>query len=176
MTDYRRHPIAGGTFFFTVNLVDRGENACLVEHIVTLRTAFQTVRARRPFSIDAIVILPDHLHTIWTLPESDHDFQTRWSRVKGEFSRRLPNREWRSRSRVQRRERGIWQRRYWEHAIRDDRDFRQHVDYIHWNPVKHGWVDQVSDWPYSSFHRYVQRGIYPLDWGGTPDLAIEAGE
>lgn len=161
---YRRAWAKGGTFFFTVNLNDRRQ-ALLVEHVDTLRQAFRVVRNRHPFEVDAIVILPDHLHAIWTLPEGDADFATRWGLIKASFSRTIPGKESVSPSRLSKGERGIWQRRFWEHRIRDDADMQRHVDYIHWNPVKHGHVERVSDWPYSSFHRLLRQGWLPPDWG-----------
>jgi putative transposase len=163
MTSYRRNFLPGGSYFFTVNLADRGRRL-LVEHVDLLRAAFRYTRAQHPFAIDAIVVLPDHLHTIWTLPVGDGDFATRWSLIKARFSRALPGTEMRSASRIGKRERGIWQRRYWEHTLRDDDDFARHADYIHFNPVKHGHVARVEDWPYSSFHRMVRLGIYPASW------------
>jgi putative transposase len=176
MTAYRRVNVPGATYFFTVNLAQRRGNPLLVTRIDLLRQVFRDVKERHPFMIDAIVILPDHLHTIWTLPEGDSDFKTRWSLIKAGFSRHLPAGERRSDSRMKRGERGIWQRRYWEHVIRDERDFERHVDYIHWNPVKHGWVKRVADWSYSSFHAYVRRGVYPLDWACDPETTIAGGE
>lgn len=166
MTDYRRNLVPGGTFFFTVNLSQRRWRL-LTEHVDLLRRAFRKVRHRHPFVVDAIVILPDHLHAIWTLPQGDADFPSRWRLIKSEFSRDLPRRERISTSRASKQERGIWQRRYWEHTLRDEADFERHVDYIHYNPVKHGHVDQVEDWPHSSFHRFVKLGIYPSDWAGN---------
>ena len=115
--------------------------------------------------MDAVVVLPDHLHAIWTLPPGDTDFSMRWNLLKGHFSRAIETGERISASREKRRERGLWQRRFWEHLLRDQEDFNRHIDYIHWNPVKHGWAKQVSDWPYSSFHAYVTRGVYPENWG-----------
>ncbi|WP_029890554.1 REP-associated tyrosine transposase [Polycyclovorans algicola] len=168
MPQYTRATVPGGTFFFTVVLLDR-QSQWLTTHIDALRDAFRSVRARHPFSVDAIVVLPDHFHSVWTLPPGDADFSTRMRQIKSPFSRSLPNTEQRSASQTARAERGIWQRRYWEHVIRDADDLRNHVDYIHYNPVKHGHVRQVSDWPYSSFHRYVKMGIYPPEWGGTVD-------
>jgi putative transposase len=165
MTDYRRSLVPGGTFFFTVNLPDR-ERAILIERIEALRRAFRYTRDRHPFTIDAIAVLPDHLHTIWTLPEGDADFSTRWRLVKSAFSRQLPRETPQRESLGAKAERGVWQRRYWEHAIRDEQDRARHLDYIHFNPVKHGHVSRASDWPYSSFRLMVQRGIYPVDWGG----------
>lgn len=175
MTHYRRSNVAGASYFFTANLADR-TSSLLVAQIALLRSAFEYVRERHPFSIDAIVILPEHIHAIWTLPEGDSDFSLRWRLIKTTFSRSLPHDEHRSASRVARGERGIWQRRYWEHLIRDDLDFSRHVDYIHINPVKHGWAKQVCDWPHSSFHRYVRLGILPLDWAGDASVEMECGE
>ncbi len=165
MTTYRRNFLPGGSFFFTVNLADR-RLRLLTRHIHSLRNAFRDVRARYPFVIEAIVVLPDHLHAIWTLPEGDSDFSVRWRLIKSTFSRGLPRGEWISASRAAKGERGIWQRRYWEHTLRDERDFARHMDYIHFNPVKHGHAATVRDWPYSSFRRMVRLGIYPIDWGG----------
>jgi putative transposase len=169
MTGYRRNFIAGGSFFFTVNLAER-RLQLLTEHVDELRSAFRKVRQRHPFTIDAMIVLPDHLHAVWTLPEGDADFATRWQLIKSAFSHSLPSGEWISESRAARGERGIWQRRYWEHTIRDERDFARHVDYIHINPVKHGLVTRVRDWPFSSFHRMVKLGVYPEDWAG--DVAV----
>ncbi|MEQ1636413.1 MAG: transposase [Methylococcales bacterium] len=155
-----------------MNLAERRNNHLLVEHIDLLRTAFRYVKERKPYRIDAIVIMPDHLHTIWTLPPGDADFSIRWNLLKGYFSRRIPQNERISSSRTKRRERGLWQRRFWAHLLLDQTDFNNHLDYIHWNPVKHGWVKQVAEWPHSSFHRYVEQGVYPLDWGHTGDFGI----
>jgi len=165
MTDYRRNFITGGSFFFTVNPADR-RLRLLIEHVDELRRAFRQIRRRHPFTIDAMVVLPDHLHAVWTLPDGDADFSTRWRQIKSAFSRGLPAVEPISRSRVARGERGIWHRRYWEHTIRDENDFMRHMDYIHINPVKHGLVTRVMDWPHSSFHRMVRLGVYPEDWAG----------
>lgn len=152
MSDYRRLRIPGGCYFFTVNLEDRRSDL-LVRNVDALREAVRSVRRARPFRIDAFVVLPDHLHAVWTLPDGDEDFPTRWRLIKKAFSRRLPAGEPRSPSRRRRGEREIWQRRYWEHAIRDERDFAAHVDYVHINPVKHGLAETPSDWPYSTVHR-----------------------
>ncbi len=164
MANYRRVKVEGARYFFTVNLTVRSGNTLLMDNINLLRDVFRRVKNKHPFDIDAIVILPEHLHCIWTLPERDADYKTRWTLIKIGFSRCIPKTERRSDSRVKRGERGIWQRRYWEHLIRDDQDFQRHVDYIHWNPVKHGLVSQVKDWPYSSFHSYVRRNILPEAW------------
>jgi putative transposase len=165
MTTYRRNRLAGACFFFTVNLAER-HLQLLTDHIEKLRPAVREIRRRHPFTIDAMVVLPDHLHAIWTLPEGHADFANRWRLIKSSFSRSLPSTERISRSRAAKGERGIWQRRYWEHTIRDESDFSRHVDYVHINPVKHGLVTRVADWPYSSFHRLVKLGVYPLDRRG----------
>lgn len=177
MTEYRRFLHPGATWFFTVNLAERRGNHLLTDHIDLLRAAFTHVKAKHFYDIDAIVVLPDHLHCILTLPNGDSDFSTRWGLIKAYFSRNLDKRERVSKSRAKRGERGIWQRRFWEHLIRDDTDYRQHVDYIHWNPVKHGRVQRVKDWPHFSFHRYVRRGVYPENWGNDINaFSMEAGE
>jgi putative transposase len=176
MTNYRRNFIHGGSYFFTVNLADR-RLRLLVEHIDALRAAFRYARARHPFTVEATVVLPDHLHAIWTLPEGDADFALRWRLIKTEFSRAVPRGEQISQSRSNKGERGIWQRRYWEHTLRDERDFERHVNYIHFNPVKQGHVPRVKDWPYSSFHRMVRLGVYTDDWAGDArDEGVDFGE
>jgi putative transposase len=154
----------GIVFFFTVVLAGRPSNL-LVDEIERLRHTYQSVQRRHSFETLAICVLPDHIHALWSLPENDVDFSTRWSLIKSGFSRGLDQRA-RSASKVIKREKGIWQRRFWEHAIRDDEDFERHVDYIHFNPVKHGHVSRVSDWPHSSFHRFVREGTLAADWGG----------
>lgn len=166
MTEYRRHFVLGGTYFFTVNLAERSRRL-LVEHIVLLRRAFVETQREHPFELDAAVILPDHLHAIWTLPPGDADYSMRWRKIKACFSRNLPRTERRSDSRIDKGERGIWQRRFWEHAIRDEDDLRRHMDYIHYNPVKHGHCRRVVDWPYSTFQRYAASGVYAHDWAGV---------
>ena len=163
MPQYIRAFVPGGTFFFTVALLER-RRRLLTQYIGDLRAVFREARERRPFTIEAIVILPDHLHCLWTLPEGDADFSSRWHDIKARFAARIPGGERLSARRSQKGERGIWQRRFWEHVIRDERDFEHHADYIHYNPVKHGHVIKVADWPYSSFHDYVRRDIYDLEW------------
>lgn len=176
MANYRRNFVPGGAFFFTVNLADR-RRALLIEHIALLRAAVRLVRARHPFIIEAAVILPDHLHMIWSLPSCDADFARRWRLIEGAFSHCLPAIERISISRSAKRERGIWQRRYWEHTLRDDDDLAKHLDYIHFNPVEHGHVTRVRDWRHSSFHRWVRLGAYPEDWAGaTGDQIASSGE
>ena|SRR5688572_13440162 len=167
MVGYRRNFVPGGTYFFTVTLADR-HASLLVAHVGALRSAFRAARRERPFSIDAIVILPDHLHAILTLPEGDADFPGRWRRIKGHFSSCMLA----SGACMTRRANGdlaLWQRRFWEHTIRDEVDLGRHVDYIHFNPIKHGLVTRARDWPYSSFHWYVRQGLLPLDWAGDAD-------
>jgi putative transposase len=163
---YRRAKTEGGTYFFTVNLADRRQST-LVQHVEQLRSAIRVVKERHPFTIEAIVIMPEHLHTIWTLPEGDNDYPTRWALIKAAFSRTLPKGESISKSRCSKGERGIWQRRYWEHLIRDDEDFARHVDYIHFNPVKHGHAVNPIDWVYSSIHRSISAGMLPANWGSS---------
>jgi putative transposase len=176
MTNYRRIYTPGATWFFTVNLAERNHNTLLVDKIEPLRQAFRYIKQRHSFHIDAVVVMPDHLHCIWTLPEGDFDFSTRWSLLKGQFSRSVEKGERVSVGRGRKRERGIWQRRFWAHLITDQEDFNRHVDYIHWNPVKHGRVKQVADWPYSSFHHYVRLGVYPSTWGYAGKFDFDAGE
>lgn len=172
---YRRSKTSGGTFFFTVVTHNRRPFLCHPENIVLLRSAFKKVREAHPFTVDAIVVLPDHIHCIWTLPEGDNDFAIRWSLIKGGFTRECSSRckGARTASRVARKEQAVWQHRYWEHEIRDEEDFRRHVEYIHYNPVKHGYADRPFDWEFSSFGRYVRNGLYPADWNkGTAGYRI----
>jgi putative transposase len=175
MPEYRRLFVPGACYFFTVNLADRRSDR-LIREIAALRSAVASTRARHAFVIDAWVVLPDHLHAVWTLPEGDCDFSTRWASIKRLFSWQLPPGEARSRSRVAKRERGIWQRRYWEHMIRDEADFRTHVDYVHFNPVKHGLVEHPGLWPYSTFHRAVARGDVPAAWSLDATPPSDFGE
>jgi putative transposase len=175
MPNYRRNRVPGGTYFFTVNLLDRRSDL-LVAEIDMLRASVRDVQATRPFHVDAWVVLPDHMHCIWTLPEGDMDFPERWRAIKSAFSRSLPRVEPRSSVMVARRERGIWQWRYWEHTIRDERDYAAHMDYVHFNPVKHAYVERPADWPYSSFRRAVRDGLYPAEWLAKGDEPAETGE
>ena len=163
MVIYRRNRVAGGTYFFTVTLRNR-KSSVLVDWIDDFRDCVRDVLREKPFQIDAWVVLPEHLHAIWTLPTDDDNYSERWKLIKGRFTRRLlkaglPIKK------NQRGEYDLWQGRFWEHTIRDETDFAHHVDYIHYNPVKHNWVERVRDWPYSTFHRYVEAGIYPANWG-----------
>jgi len=172
MSRYRRAKVEGGTFFFTVALADRSSDL-LIRAIDRLRRIYRPVQQRHPFETIAFCVLPDHMHAVWSLPDSDTDYSLRWSLIKSGFSRGLAAETVPSQSKIARRERGLWQRRYWEHVIHDDADLERHVDYIHFNPVKHGHVSRVCDWPHSSFHRYVERGVLATDWGG--DLREIAG-
>ncbi|ATG92056.1 REP-associated tyrosine transposase [Methylomonas koyamae] len=173
MTEYRRHRLKGGCYFFTVNLAERNRTL-LTDKIELLRESFRNVKDQHPFNIDAIVVLPEHLHTIWTLPEGDDDFSCRWRLIKTHFTKQVEKGERISKSRERKQERGIWQRRFWEHRIRNEDDFVKHVDYIHYNPVKHGYVRCVADWRYSSFHDFVKRGVLPENWAGGiyPELDL----
>jgi putative transposase len=172
---YRRARVAGGTYFFTLVLEER-KSALLVEQVDLLRDVLRKVKQRHPFEIVALVVLPEHLHTVWRLPEGDADYPMRWSLIKAGFSRAIPHAEHLSESRIAKRERGIWQRRYWEHQISDERDLQTHVDYIHYNPVKHGLVEKATDWPYSTIHRYIERGLLNHDWGCVETMLGRYGE
>jgi putative transposase len=165
MPEYRRIRIKGGCYFFTVTLADRNSDL-LIREVGRLRESYRTASQRLPFETIAICILPNHLHAIWQLPERDVEYSKRWNSIKTGFSRGLPADHRRSASKIAKREKGLWQRRFWEHAIRDEQDLARHIDYIHFNPVKHGLVPRVCDWPHSSFHRYVADGTLPNDWGG----------
>ena len=173
---YRRARVRGATYFFTANLADRSSDA-LVRNIGLLRESMATVKASHPFSLVAMVVLPDHLHTIWRLPENDSDYSLRWSLLKAGFSRRMDKTEPIAPSRALKRERGLWQRRFWEHQIRDEDDLARHIDYIHYNPVKHGWSDSPVTWPHTTLHGYIARGLLPKNWGGCGrDELAECGE
>lgn len=171
MSNYRRNFVPGGTYFFTC--VTHYRQPILTTELgrLCLRAAIQEVRKKHPFKMPAQVLLPDHWHVIWELPATDDRYPLRWMRIKEEFTkgwldgggRELPQ----SASRIKYRRRGVWQKRYWEHTVRDEEDLKRCVDYIHWNPRKHGLVNKVADWPWSSFHRYVQAGEYDINWGGT---------
>jgi putative transposase len=174
MPDYRRNRVPGGTYFFTVNLANRRSDL-LVREIETLRAAIRAVRVATPFHIDAWVILPDHMHCIWTLPEDDADFSGRWWDIKVRFSKALPNVEPMRPKGLARGGRGIWQKRFWEHTIRDDWDYRAHMDYVHFNPVKHGFVAHPADWPYSTFRKCVALGLYDAAWAPADNENISSG-
>ena len=179
MRTFIRHQTAGATYFFTLTLEDRGARH-LVDHVAELRACLGQVKARHPFDIEAMVVLPEHLHAVWRLPVDDGDYATRWMLLKQSFTRRLtelgvlaaPD----SRRRGVHGERALWQRRFWEHQIRDEVDLARHIDYIHFNPVKHGWVLRARDWPYSSLHRYIRQGKLPPDWGISAAIPGQFGE
>ena len=178
MSRYIRARTPGATYFFTVVLQDRGARY-LVDHVAELRACFAEVKGKHPFAIDAMVVLPEHLHAIWTLPETDADFSMRWMLVKQAFTRRLQAGGLLEPTAAESRPRGrrsLWHNRFWEHQITDEDDFRRHVDYIHFNPVKHGWVLRAREWPYSSLHRYVRAGQLPADWGIDAAIQGEFGE
>ena len=158
MVQYRRNRVAGGTYFFTVTLRDRRGDA-LVRHIDVLRTAWHLARERVPHEVLAVVVLPEHLHAVIRMAEGTADYSRLWQEIKKGFTRRLPHQPGAA---------SPWQPRFWEHTLRDERDVQAHIDYVHINPVKHGWVTRVADWPHSSFHRYVRVGLLPADWGTHP--------
>ncbi|MEX0730662.1 MAG: transposase [Aquisalimonadaceae bacterium] len=171
MRDYRRTAIAGATCFFTVATFRRRPLFAAPENVQMLRTVIRRVRGRHPFRIDAMVVLPDHVHAVWTLPAGDDDFAKRWRLIKSGFSRGIPRPAVNGLRRCG--EHKVWQRRYREHSIGDEDDYRRHVDYIHYNPVRHGLVERPGDWPYSSFRRAVERGDYPQDWGRDVPVGME---
>lgn len=180
MSRYRRADIAGATYFFTVVTYRRKHFLCDADIRQALRAAIVAVRKKRPFDIDGWVLLPDHLHCVWTLPADDADFSTRWSLIKRFVSRQCPrlhHPEWMSESKRKHRESTLWQRRFYEHMIRDDTDYRRHLDYLHYNPVKHGYCRSPVDWPHSSLHRLIGEGIYQGNWGSdeAPDLPPDIG-
>ena len=163
MVQYRRSQTPGGTYFFTVNLRDRSSQN-LITYIDDLRKAFHGVQQRRPFKTVAIVILPEHLHMVMELPSGDSDYPGRLRAIKSHFTRSLVKKGL-PLTKNNKGEYNLWQRRYWEHVIRNELDLQRHVDYIHFNPVKHGHVNKAMDWPYSSFHRYVRNGLLGENWG-----------
>jgi len=162
---YRRADSKDASYLFTVNLANR-KSTLLVDKINVLRQSIQTVKQRHPFQIDAMVVMPDHLHAVFTLPTNDNDYATRRMLVKAGFSRQIPTGEQINPSRESKRERGLWRRRYWEHLIRDDKDYNAHVNYIHYNPVKHDYVQQAVNWPHSSIHRFIKNGDISENGGG----------
>jgi len=174
---YRRINAPGGTFFFTLVTYQRKPIFDEEHAINLLRNAFRSVLLKHPFTIEAAVVLPDHLHMIWRLPENDSDYPTRWRLIKSHFTRHrvegknIPT----TASRQSKGERAVWQRRYWEHLIRDDRDWQQHVEYVHYNPVKHGSGHAPVEWKYSSFHIFIKQGLYPPDWGSGEMMMIDLG-
>jgi putative transposase len=170
MSNYRRAITKGGTYFFTVVTYRRQCFLCDAQVRSALRAGIHFARKDHPFSIDAWVLLPDHLHCIWTLPPDDADFGILCAIIKRFATKQcnpeLKRDDWIKPSKLKRRESTLWQRRFWEHQMGDERDFEKHVDYIHHNPVKHGLAKQASDWPYSTFHRYVKNVVYGIGWAG----------
>jgi len=167
MSEYRRLYQQEGWYFFTVVTYNREKILIQPDNLKRLRLSFHSVMKKLPFKIDAVVILPDHIHCIWRLPPDDADFSTRWRLIKRYFSISM------NASLTKRDEKKVWQRRFWEHLLRDGKDCQIHVDYIHYNPVKHGYVQSPYDWPYGSFRRAVKQGLYPADWGAMepPDIS-----
>jgi len=179
MPKYKRAYRKGGTFFFTLVTFNRRKFLTNPDCRQILRNAVNFVRQDRPFTIDAWVLLPEHIHCVWTLPLNDTDYSTRWNLIKSRFSKNakthLHKPELMTPSKHKHRESTIWQRRFWEHRIRDPDDFQKHIDYIHYNPVKHKLVQKVKEWPYSTFHQYVRQGVYSENWGGgaITDINLE---
>jgi putative transposase len=163
MSNYRRAYIPGGTYFFTVVTYKRKPILCSPSAIQRLKDSFNYTKEKHPFSIEGLVILPDHIHCIWQLPEKDSDFSKRWNMIKRHFSLGM------TKDTNHRREKNIWQRRFWEHAVRDEKDFQRCLDYIYYNPVKHGYVQKPLDWIYSTFKRDVAKGFYSKDWGSNEE-------
>jgi len=169
MSDYKRMRIPGVSYFFTLVTHNRNPVFTSPEHIVLLRESIQYVMTKRPFNIQAAVVLPDHIHCIWEMHDED-DYSMRWQMIKTQFSRTLRNKnpEWKQKA--------IWQPRFWEHAIRDKNDLHCHMDYIHYNPVKHGLVSSPSDWEYSSIHKHIELGLYDKNWGATEPDSVRGME
>jgi putative transposase len=161
MSNYRRSQTAGASYFFTVVTLHRKKILTSDNTITILRDAFRKIKTEKPFEIEAIVILPDHLHCIWNMPEGDADYSNRWREIKKYVTKRITT------VRNKRKAGNIWQPRFWEHQIRDQRDWRNHMDYIHFNPVKHGYVNAPVLWQYSSFHKWVKKGAYDPNWGNS---------
>ena len=171
MSKYRRVNAKGGTYFFTVVTYRRQKFLCDDIVRVALRAGIQTTQMTHPFKINACVLLPDHLHCIWTLPSDDANTGVRWAMIKRNVTKIcgpvLYCDELMTKSKQLRKESTVWQRRFWEHQILDDEDYRNHIDYIHYNPVKHNLVKCANDWLYSTFHSHVQKGVYTKNWGGN---------
>jgi len=176
MRTYVRTRVQGGTYFFTVTLAERHGNTLLVDRIDPLKDAFRRTRQDHPFAMPSFVVLPEHLHCIWKLPPGDDDFPRRWRLIKSRFSRSLPKGERRSQSRECKSERGIWQRRYWEQLVRSEAHYQRCMDYIHYNPIKHGHATRALDWPHSSFRHWAERGIYSMDWATAPKAGLPQSE
>ena len=174
MVKYRRIRLKGGTYFFTVALQNRN-STLLFDEINKLRSAFSIAKQKYPFFIDGIVIMPDHIHTMWTLPEGDYNYSRRWQCIKSVFIQLLKN-EIKISAPNKKGEYNIWQKRFWEHTIQHELDYQNHIQYIHYNPVKHGYVQHVKDWPYSSFHQFVRNKKLSLEWGSNINIIGKFGE
>ncbi|MDX9850951.1 MAG: transposase [Anaerolineaceae bacterium] len=177
MPEYRRLRINGGTYFFTVLTYNRIPLFNNPQCRSILHVAWDDTRRRFPFKTTAICLLPDHIHCIWQLPEADANYSIRWKEIKRLFTKQFlkeigPGSQ-RNESRQKRQEAAIWQRRFWEHSIKDDEDFERHLDYIHYNPVKHGYVEKAADWMWSSFQKFVKAGVYDSDWAGGDEGRIQ---
>lgn len=173
--NYRRAKTKGGTYFFTVVTHARKNILCAEKNVKLIKDAFKKVTKDHPFNIDAFVLLPDHFHCVWTLPENDNDFSTRLRLTKSYFTRKCDARykTKASNSRAKKKEQSIWQRRFWEHQIKNEKDYEAHVDYIHFNPVKHGYANSPYEWKHSTFHRYVEKGIYGADWSANDEIKFD---
>jgi putative transposase len=172
MPNYKRNYKKGGTYFFTVVTGNR-KKILYGDRVDVLRACFKECMQLAPFHMRAIVVLPDHLHCLWSLPEGDDNFSLRWKNIKASFTKNYIRQRDCADSLAtelmnKKGEKGVWQQRFWEHTIRDDRDFRLHCDYIHYNPVKHGYASTPGEWSYSSFKRYVEQGFNDADWGSQP--------
>ncbi len=180
MPNYKRNFVKGGSYFFTVVTQNRNKLFCSEITRKHLRNAINTCQERWPFEGVAWVLLDDHLHTVWTLPEGDDNYSRRWSFIKRKFTEAYlaenSHDEFRSTSKQNKRERGVWQRRFWEHTLRDKTDFQRHIDYIHYNPVKHGFVNHAKDYPFSTFHQYVRDGVYDENWGISEDIDLSTAK
>jgi putative transposase len=182
MPEYRRIRTKGATYFFTVVTHERQPILCLPESLKAMQTVFADVARRFPFGMDAWVVLPDHIHVIWTLPEADSNYSTRWAMIKKDITKHLRSSVYTdaasTESRAHHRDGSVWQRRFWEHQIRDEPDYRSHLDYIHFNPVRHGLAAGPREWKCSSFRKWVALGGYEEDWGsdGVVDLRDNIGQ
>jgi len=181
MPSYRRTLIKGASYFFTLVSFQRQPILCDKPIREALRNAIKLTQKKYPFNIDAWILMPDHLHCIWTLPEKDSDYSVRWNQIKRRVSiecKQYKKQSLMNTSKSKHRESTIWQRRFWEHQIRDDADYKRHFDYIHFNPVKHGLVNSPNQWEYSTFHKAVKDNVYDKNWGAyeNPELYGDFGE
>ena len=168
MSNYRRYRQNGSSYFFTVVTHSRRKIFHSEPAVELLRAAFRSVMKTRPFIIDAIAVLPDHIHSLWSLPDGDEDYSTRWMVIKKQVSTHM------NAAKNHRGEKQVWQRRFWEHLIRDENDYQRHLDYIHYNPVKHGYVLRPAEWLHSSFNKAVADGLYEMNWGAHEPAGIKS--